>query len=866
MDLAKRGAVVGAAAIFLLTLYVYARSMTPTVPFWDSGEFIATSYILGIPHPPGTPLYVILGRLASMWLPWASVAQRVNGLSAVASALAVALTFLVTLKLIRLCQPAPRTKTDEIVAWLGGIVAALMLAFSDTFWENGTEAEVYAMMSLAQILVFWLGLKWWEAHEVRPTIGPLLLITYVMWLCVGLHLGVGLMGLPLLLLMAMLDMEVAILFALPYLSVMLVAMGLERMAAGALAVFLLQVVIFARRGTLSWAMTLGVSAVCLYAMYLLLSPTAGFHPLMGLLTVAAIVTPVVLLALRTPQGKILALAIGLVLLGYSVHFYLPIRAAQRPAINEGAPATWNALRDELDRKQYGQTSMFVRRGTLQSQLDKEFWRYVKRQWPLFPGGNATPYLLPLGLGLVGLGWQARRERRSFVLLASFAFLSSAGLILFLNFSDKEVRDRDYFFTSFYHAYAMWIGMGAAVTVTWLRDSFAQRNARVAMAGAGSLLMLVQPVLLLRHHWFSHDRSRNFVAHDYAYNMLQPLKPNAFIFTNGDNDTFPLWYMQEVENLRKDVRVVNLSLLQTDWYIRQLRDDPPKLPIELDDRSIDVLGRGAFLDTLGNLAYTQPFMVNHLINTNRWRLPVYFAVTVPDHMGWDPHLTLEGLVYRVNPDTLQSRVDYEAVRHNLYQVYRYGGLFLADGSWDSTVFKDDQAATLSRNYAAAHVQLAFGYRRSGRLDFAIAEMERVRRMFPNYVEALIPLGGLYMEAKDTAKAMVLYQDLLRASPRDPELLYTIGLVHMFQRDTADALRRFQEAIQADPTYPYPYYSSYELLWSSGHRLEAVEQLRRLSEMAPEDPTVRNLLSQRERELGIAPSFTPGAPSAPGAPQP
>src|SRR5262249_31674896 len=112
----------------------------------------------------------------------------------------------------------------------GAAVGALLLAFSDNFWENATEAEVYSMMSLAQILVFWLGLNWWEAHEKRPTVGPLLVSAYVMWLSVGLHLGVGMMGLPLMVLIALVDWRVALIFAMPFLSVLFVTWGLERMA------------------------------------------------------------------------------------------------------------------------------------------------------------------------------------------------------------------------------------------------------------------------------------------------------------------------------------------------------------------------------------------------------------------------------------------------------------------------------------------------------------------------------------------------------------------------------------------------------------------------------------------------------------
>src|SRR5881296_3898429 len=135
-----------------------------------------------------------------------------------------------------------------------------------------------------------------------------------------------------------------------------------------------------------------------------------FTPGTALIAAAAVVVPVVLMAMRSRDGKILALALLLMLIGYSTHLYLPIRAAQHPAINEGNPSNWERLRDLLERKQYGSTSMLERRATWSVQLGKEFWRYFGRQWPLFPGGaNTWPSLLPLLLGILGAVWQARRE-------------------------------------------------------------------------------------------------------------------------------------------------------------------------------------------------------------------------------------------------------------------------------------------------------------------------------------------------------------------------------------------------------------------------------------------------------------------------
>jgi hypothetical protein len=779
--LGKRATPWIAVGVFLLAAIVYFITLTPTVPFWDSGEFIAVSNILGIPHPPGTPFYVLLGRLATM-VPLASIAQRVNGLSALASAIAVMLTYLTALRLIRLAQGRPQageangqpesTPGAEALAQVGAVVAALMLAFSDNFWENSIEAEVYSMMSMAQILVLWLGLKWWEAHEKRPSVGPLLLCIYVMWLSVGMHLGVGMMGLPLLVLVAMVDRPVAIMLAMPIISVLGVTFGLERMIGVVLVLSVVSTFVYTfQRKLPGW-----VALVCLVGGVIGCGPAfsdANFSALTGGITLAAIVLPLIVMWPKFREGRIIALALALMVVGYSTHLYLPIRAAQHPAINEGNPSNWETLRYLLERKQYGSSSMFTRRGPWAAQFDKEFWRYWRRQWTLFPTPQPSgpvsakrepsvlQSLLPLLLGLLG-GWAQRKNKVSWLTMGSLVAFGTIGMILFLNFTDHEVRDRDYFFTTGYHAFAIWIGIGTTWLIGWVRDSFSAGGMRRAVTAVTAVVLLVQPFLLLKTLWFTHDRRGNFVAHDYAYNMLQPLAPNSFVFTNGDNDTFPLWYMQQVENVRKDVRVVNLSLLNTDWYIRQLRDEEPRVPISLDERTVQALGLGAIQDSTGQLIYTNQFMVAHIMEQDAtargWKQQPYFAVTVPEHFGFEKHFTLEGLVYRVNPDTLHPDVDEPVTHRALYENFKYRGLFTGDGSWDTTVYKDENAATLSRNYAAAHLQLAFHYRKIGHLDQAISEMERVSRMFPDYTQVMIPLGGFYMDKGDTAAAVALFRRL------------------------------------------------------------------------------------------------------------
>ncbi len=347
-------------------------------------------------------------------------------------------------------------------------------------------------------------------------------------------------------------------------------------------------------------------------------------------------------------------------------------------------------------------------------------------------------------------------------------------------------------------------------------------------------------------WHTHDRSQNFIARDYAYNMLATLKPNSFMFTNGDNDTFPLWYIQQVENFRKDVRIVNLSLLNTDWYIRQLRDEEPKVPIKLDDRTIDMLGAGAFQDEKGNIIYTNEFMVHHMLEQAKqdsgWVKQPYFAVTVPNNYGYEPYLRQEGIVQEVMRDSMHAGFDEPATRKALYETYKYRGLLNPDGSWDKKVYKDDNAQNLSRNYAFAHMEMAMYYRRMKDFPRAIAEMERVERMFPDWVEIQFPLGGIYMAAGDTEKAWEFYDRLAQRAPRSAQAHYYRGAALGYRGRHEEAITEFRISRRLDPNYSYPVYDEFATLWELGRHEEAVQGLQQYVDRHPDDAEASQRLQE------------------------
>jgi predicted Zn-dependent protease len=277
----------------------------------------------------------------------------------------------------------------------------------------------------------------------------------------------------------------------------------------------------------------------------------------------------------------------------------------------------------------------------------------------------------------------------------------------------------------------------------------------------------------------------------------------------------------------------------------------------------MLGVGAVRDSSGNLVYTSQFMVGHILGQNRtsggtWIKQPYFAVTVPDDMGLQPYFSLEGLVHKVYTDSVAVPVNEEVTRKALYETFLYRGLFLEDGSWDNSVFKDENASTLSRNYAAAHLQLAFHYRKRGQLDRAVAEMERVARMFPDFAEIMVPLGSFYMERGDTGKALALFEKIARRNPLDAEARYYYGVLLSYQGQVEPALRELEEVMRLDPSYSMAYYAAYYTLADLGQPERALSYIERWVRANPSDPQARALLEQSRRAMGLGGEVPPPPP--------
>lgn len=654
-------------AVFAVTLIVYLLTQARTASFWDSGEYATCISILGVPHPPGNPFYILFGRaLVSLFGGIFSHAWIAAFISGLASAFAVMFTYLVTVQLTSMF------KLRDWEAMFAGVVAALLTAFSFTFWMNAVEAEVYSGLVFFVNIIIWLTL-WWVQHSRdfhRQNI--LLLIVYLFFLGFGVH-------------QTALQIAPAILFIVVY---PLLLQG-------------------AKKGTF-WYKFFGYGAALILS-YLIFGAIGKGMKMDSLDQIGLMLCVIVLMAVELHDvldRRLWFLAVGLVLVGISSHLYIPIRAADKPFINLGNPSSTKLFQDYLQRKQYKpeeETSMFDRRGAFfKHQLGFHFLRYFGWQWfkpeavrratkipetvvNLFGG------LFVAFLGLFGAVFHFRKNKHSFHYLLAIMLCVTLLMVFVMNLSDSEVRERDYFFVVAYNMWAIWMGIGALGLVSL----FKSKAAKAVLAA----LLLLLPVLNMAVQYREHDRSREFIALDYGVNFLNSVEDNAIIFTNGDNDTYPPLAMQTLTGLRPDVRIVNISLLNTTWYARRMRDSG--VPISLDDAALEALKPKS-----NDLITTQ--LQRHILEglaRAGWPRPVLYSVTVPDQNRVKPcSVMLEGVLARVValPAAGESATELDLARSRelLDTVYRLDSITDPLGDWK----REASVARMGWNYVAMLAQI------------------------------------------------------------------------------------------------------------------------------------------------------------------
>src|SRR3989449_518442 len=532
-----------AGLVALGALFLYVATLAPTTQFWDTSEYIAAAYVVGIPHPPGNPLFVLIAHTWGLLPLAAGYAMRINLLAAVTSAIAAACWFLVSERWMRGWVPA------RLPRRLAAVAGALVAATAFTVWNQSVVNEkVYTLSLLSIALVLWLIVRWDDQPAGEGHDHHLLMIVFLLALTSTNHMMGVLVG----------PAVVVLLF--PPLKDQRPADEAER--------------------RVEWSQWFVFCSV--YALIV----ASGLENAGPLKLAAVLFLGALAYAFVQARNWDFAVAVLLVaIVGVSVYLFLPIRAAHFPPINEGEPTTRQALWDVLTRQQYGKPPVWERQATLWAQLGMWF-EYFSWQW-----GRDLPAAVQNGLavmfgalGLLGAvrHWLADRRRAiaMTVLMATFTLL----LIFYFNFKygyswqphkqiPRGVRERDHFFIASFARWGGWVGMGLATLLEWLRERLELRVPDGARRWLLATPVLVLALIPLLGNRLTASRKGETLARDFAFDLLQSVEPYGVLVTAGDNDTFPLWYAQEVEHVRQDVTVVNLSLANTDWYVRQLQRRP-----------------------------------------------------------------------------------------------------------------------------------------------------------------------------------------------------------------------------------------------------------------------------------------------------
>jgi len=872
-----------ALTVFAIAFAVYFSTMAPTVSFWDCGELIAASNILGNPHPPGNPLLTLMMRAFIMVVPLAEKAARANFLSVVTTALAVMTSFLFVLKSARLLFKG--SELNRFALYAGGLIGAFLVGFGDTLWFSAVEAEAYGSSMSLVMVISWLTLHWYEKRGTPTADRALILIGYLGFLGMGIH-PFSFITIPVVGLFLLLDKETRSNIPLLLTAVMLFSV-----------IYDIGDFIFYALGTL---------VVCLGALLVTKAPV--WRRRWALSTWLCVVA----------------------LLGFSTYLYVPLRSNANVNVDEGEPRDFgnymtfwdrsptNAFKEYLERKQYGSEGMLTRamhrRGQLQNQLlvypHMGFGGYLLAQYfpwkvgerdaeapetvertvfghkfvfrsltdalPNSPRAQLFLFLLIQLPFLYGIWLAYKRNRKLGLYLLGLYVITTYALIFYINFSDGtqlelrdyeywkstgfdpgqkpapvylEVRERDYFFTPGF----IYMGVLLGLSATFLLNALARRR-RSLLAPVGGVLIVLSAAVPLFSNYHEHDRGGDYVPWDYAYNLLNSCRPNSILFTNGDNDTFPLWFLQEVEGIRKDVRVVNLSLVNTNWYMHQLTAHPPALKIGFTDAELDALQpqpwrfKGPVEITIPNTAikYTlqplpylrvQDIMVLHIVQNNYPAHPIHFAVSIggDNAMGLDKFTIMEGMVYTLVQEPRNREIDVKATARLVDSVYRFRGL------GDPKVFIDRNTEGLLTNYSATNFRLA-----SWAQDSLTKIMPRL---------AAAPAGSAEHAALQAQKASLVafaqkYLDLnARILPNEWRVHYYAGQLFLATGDTAKAEEAFRRGMSTEgPNAKVFAMNLGQLYMQQGRRAEAQKVLEDMLKRYPDDLEMAFGLSEIYRQEG------------------
>ena len=694
-----------AAIASVVVLALYVLTLAPTTAMWDTSEYIAAAYRMSLPHPPGNPLFILIGRVFTL-LPIApTIAERVNLLAAITSALSAGLWFLVSERILR-------TWIDE--RWqrlLGAALATLIGATAFTVWNQSVVNEkVYTISLLGLAVISWLVFRWLDSPDGFRADRILILIAYLLGLGYANHM------------------------------------------AGFLAAPAVAVAILVRRP-------------------------------------ATIV-----------RWKLILVAIAALLVGMTPFATQPIRSAYHPPLNTGEPTgcierleasclfsgeTVDRFVPNFNRDQYRKPPLSERQAPITAQIGM-WWEYFRWQWLRDSDRDSARLqrilaVIFLALGLYG-GWvHWRRDRTTFWYFGPLMLTVTLLLIYYMNFKlgwtqgerlgvndfdFREVRDRDYFYLWSFSAWGIWSGVGLIALWRELAEGLhsvvggAPRARRALIAGSPVLLLALVP--LAGNHDDASRRGETFTR-EWARDLLNSVEPYGVLITNGDNDTFPLWYAQDVEGIRQDVTVAVTSLLNTDWYVRQIirrplydydegegpaiyrgmaprKPGPPlsltiaeadQIPPYVEVREPQIFRKDSLIARIepGFLTRDQ-LMILRFIRDSFPERPLYLATPViAGPLGLGPYVVAQGLAYKVMPRAVRPEdgylrspvgwMDVARTRALWDTVYRAQEAAISRGKWI-----DRASSNMPMAYLITGAYLAEGLYRTGDSTKATAVMDTV----------------------------------------------------------------------------------------------------------------------------------------------
>lgn len=673
--------------VCIIACAVYIMTMEATGSLWDCGEFASSAYKLQIPHPPGAPLFVLIGRLFMAPFDPQHAATGINLMSALASGFTILFLFWSITHFARkiVTKNGAELNNEKIFGVMAaGVVGALAYTFSDSFWYSAVEGEVYALSSFFTAIVFWAILKWEQNVDAEELLGIkghftradrwIILIFFLMGLSIGVHL-LNILTIP------------AIVIIYYYKRYKVTNWGtLWAFVIGCLLTGIVQ------KAVIQWTIKGAGNFDVLFVN------SFGLPFFSGFAFFFVFIAALIFFGLRIAKNKnwnFLKLGLwsfAFMILGcFSSYFTTLVRSNANPSVDMYNVDNPVSLVGYLSREQYGDwpilygqdftaqpidnkvTETYVksngkyekngrkveyiyapedmhllprmwdqsndqghadyyaswmgigkdkqgnweRAPTMSENIAFAFsyqlgwmylryfmWNFAGKQndlqgiymgnvrdgnwktgigpWDNFRLGNQDTmpdslknnkannklFALPLILGILGFIFQFKKDKRDNFVVGLLFLLTGAAVIFYLNQAGNQPRERDYAFVGSFYAFAIWIGLG----VLYVKELFGKliKNSAVAGYAAAGICTLAVPVIMASQEWDDHDRSKKTMARDLATDYLESCAPNAIVISFGDNDTYPLWYAQEVEGIRKDIRVINSSLLGTDWYINELR--------------------------------------------------------------------------------------------------------------------------------------------------------------------------------------------------------------------------------------------------------------------------------------------------------